>query len=410
MHTVENPRCDPGMGKCVVIVSPEYPPHNTGGGGVVARELALRLRNRGYRVLVVSGFPGGGGLLRGSTVRLEEGVPVIRLPLVRLPEGLRHARAFAPPTPGSLALLLETLARTRCCLFHLHGYGHPMVDAAALILSILRSPFVLTVHGIPRSPLYSGGRLSRLVYRLYMAASRAILGRASSVTAVSKPLALEVEGILARPVRPVHNGPPARRGGGGVSFRARRSIPGWARIIACIGELHPRKGFHLAVKAMPKILEEEPRAFLVIAGEGGFGRVLERLAASLGVRDRVILVGRISEAEKSSLLSDASVVLVPSLIEPFGLVVLEAAAHGVPVVASNAGGLGEMLSGYRFVVERGDVDAIAARVLELLRNPSAREESVGFLRRVLERHSWEDIVLRYEKEYNSLAAGCSGSP
>ena len=392
------------MGECVVLVTPEYPPYSTGGGGVVVRELAQRLRRRGYRVIVLSGLRGGSDSPGRVITLVEDGIPVTFFPLIRLPGRLYHARAFAPPTLLSAAYLLRRVLEFRSCIFHLHGYGHPLVDIVASILWLNRSPFILTVHGIPKSPLYSGGLLSRLFYHLYMAASRVVLGKACSITAVSRSLAVEAEGLFSRPVAAIPNGPPSLSEAPPGSFKDKHSIPCNAKIIACIGELHPRKGFHRAIKAMPSILEEEPEAFLVIAGDGHFRRFLDSLSRRLGVSDRVLLVGRISEAEKTLLLSEASVVLVPSLIEPFGLVVLEAALSGVPVVASRVDGLGEMLRGYRFAVGRADPALIASKIIELLRDPSARDSAIRFLKTLLERLKWEDIVLSYEREYGRLAA------
>ena len=115
-------------------------------------------------------------------------------------------------------------------------------------------------------------------------------------------------------------------------------------VIAVIGRLQPPKGQELAIRALAAM--PEPRPLLAVVGEptardDAYVAHLHALAAALGVTADVRFLGGLDRAELSSLLAASSVALVPSFSETFGLVALEAAATGVPVVATAVGGLGE---------------------------------------------------------------------
>jgi D-inositol-3-phosphate glycosyltransferase len=142
------------------------------------------------------------------------------------------------------------------------------------------------------------------------------------------------------------------------------------------GRLQPLKGLDLAIEALAAV-PDLLRPDLVIAGDAsadfdGYIDELTRLAARHGIGEQVRFVGPRSRADLAALLRHARVVLVPSHSETFGLVALEAAASGVPVVAQGTGGLREaVLSGDTgLVVETRDPLDWAAALTEVLSNPA----------------------------------------
>ncbi|WP_134662337.1 MULTISPECIES: glycosyltransferase [unclassified Amycolatopsis] len=176
--------------------------------------------------------------------------------------------------------------------------------------------------------------------------------------------------------------------------------------LVSVGRLVPRKGFDLAIAALPRVPETE----LVIAGGPASGalsrdpeaRRLRRLAERLGVADRVQLAGQVSRAEMPALLRSADAVLCTPWYEPFGIVPLEAMACGVPVVAAAVGGLTDtVVDGItgRLVPPR-DPARLAARLRALLDEP-AELEALGTAgqERVRARYSWDRIAAETVRAY-----------
>ncbi|MCP2238319.1 Glycosyltransferase involved in cell wall bisynthesis [Prauserella halophila] len=136
------------------------------------------------------------------------------------------------------------------------------------------------------------------------------------------------------------------------------------RYVLAIGTVEPRKGIDVLIRAMVGV-DEVP---LVLAGQSGWGGLdPRRVAADAGLPPgRVRVLGRLADADLATVLRGASVLAAPSLAEGFGLPVLEAMAEGVPVVHSDAPALVEVAGGAGVCVPRGDVDALAAALREVL--------------------------------------------
>ncbi len=159
------------------------------------------------------------------------------------------------------------------------------------------------------------------------------------------------------------------------------------------------------VSVFAKLTAKQPSR-LVLVGDGPERpRVLMR-AEELGVRDRVMFLGKHTSVHE--VLSCADLFLLPSASESFGLVALEAMACGAPVVASNLGGLPEVIehgtSGYMFDV--GDIDAMAEAGLRIM-GDDEHWRSLSEAGRALaeERFSSERVVPQYERYYEQVLRG-----
>lgn len=139
------------------------------------------------------------------------------------------------------------------------------------------------------------------------------------------------------------------------------------KLLVSAGTLRALKGHDVLLRAMPAILARHPRTRLFIFGEGPDREALESLASQLGIAAQVKIIGHLSTL-LAQVLSAADVVVHPSRIESFGLVVAEAQACGTPVVASRIGGIPEcVVDGETgFLVAPDSPEEIAARVGELL--------------------------------------------
>lgn len=131
------------------------------------------------------------------------------------------------------------------------------------------------------------------------------------------------------------------------------------QIILVIARLDPMKGQNLAIKGLAQVVNEHPRAKLLLVGNGSFSsskkgglglpkglqwkNELERLASSLGISDRIIFTGFIPDKELEAALTRADMLLLPSKLEGFGLTVLEGWLYKTPVIVSSEAGVAELV-------------------------------------------------------------------
>lgn len=319
-----------------------------------------------------------------------------------------------PPNLYSAKLLykvLNVMKNLHDCIVHIHGYGHLLIDYAALLLRAFRKPYILTIHGVPKSPLYLGNKLLKCAFLLYakLIGRRTIKG-AAKVTAVSKAIAKEAIAYGAQPSQIViiPNGidPNYADNVRQSLFKKKYNIPSDKKTILCIGRLHPRKGFQYVISAMPYILKKVPNTVLVIVGDGPYRRTLESLARKLGVERNVVFTGYVDEQTKKEALADADLVVIPSLIEPFGLVALEAMAMKKPIIASNVDGLKEILEPLKdlFVNNPKNVHELTNKIIAFLRNHEISNAMTLQLQKRLQRFFWHNIVQRYIDVYDESAS------
>jgi len=150
--------------------------------------------------------------------------------------------------------------------------------------------------------------------------------------------------------------------------RAELGTPGKAPVILALGRLHHNKAFDILIRALARL----PEAILWLAGEGPERQALERLAAQLGVAARIRWLGW--RTDVPALCAAANVLACPSRIEPLGNVVLEAWAHGLPVVAAKAAGPMELIQDgdTGLLVGVDNADALAEALYRVLASPDLR--------------------------------------
>jgi D-inositol-3-phosphate glycosyltransferase len=181
-------------------------------------------------------------------------------------------------------------------------------------------------------------------------------------------------------------------------------------VLLFVGRLQPLKGVDVAVGALAALASSDAVLVVVGGASGADGPAeverVHKLCADLGVADRV----RFVEPQPHHLLSTyyraADVVLVPSRSESFGLVALEAAACGVPVVASAVGGLRTLVDHGRtgFLVEGRDPSAFAAYVAEVLDNPQLASSLGDAAASRARRYTWSTSAARLRRLYADLGA------
>ncbi len=184
---------------------------------------------------------------------------------------------------------------------------------------------------------------------------------------------------------------------------------GGPRRIGYIGRLEPYKGVHDLLDAVARLAAHRPELRLSIAGDGPSRGPLAERAARLGLADRVEFAGHVEGAAKEAWYRSVEMVVVPSNAwENFGLVALEALTRERPVVATDFGGLPDVVQDRETgrLVPLSDPPALAAAIDELLNDPvTARRYALEGRRRSLERFTPEVHVRRLLAVYDAILAG-----
>lgn len=248
---------------------------------------------------------------------------------------------------------------------------HRSRDLASLSL-LKRIPMVLTLQ--IESKFRKKDPYHRFVY------SR--LDRVLTITERMRGFALKALPVEADRIRTLHYGMDVhgfQQGRGDpLSFRRQLGIPEGAMVIGLVGRLEPSKGQDILIRALATLKGEFPDIHLLLPGEPpceakGYDRELRRLASTLGLDDEVHFIG--FQANIAAVYAALDICVLASRKESFGLVLLEAMAMGVPLVATAAGGVPEIIedgmSG--LLVPPGDPEALAYAIRRLIQDPEQRQ-------------------------------------
>jgi glycosyltransferase involved in cell wall biosynthesis len=164
-----------------------------------------------------------------------------------------------------------------------------------------------------------------------------------------------------------------------------------------VGSLKRVKGHDVLIRAFPKVLEEHPDATLRLVGDGPKQSEYEKMTEDLGVTDCIDFAGWLTEVEVRSSLRKATLFVFPSRHEGFGIALLEAMAAGCPVVASNVGGIPEVVRGAdAMLVPPEDSNALAEAINAVLRDEGWRETARSSVIERAAQFTWASAVDRYE--------------
>jgi glycosyltransferase involved in cell wall biosynthesis len=302
----------------VTLVTPGFPP-DPGGVEAHTGHLARELAARGVQVRVLTARRG----LRRSVTEVREGVRITAFPAWR-----STVLSISP------RLLSAGLRASRDAdLVHVHSY-HAACGFAAF--GGLVAPVVFTPH-------YHGGGHSRqavVLHQIYRFAGRLLFRAPRAVICVSSAERAAVVRDFPATAGRAHVVP---NGVDLAAVRAARPFSGQPPTVLSLGRLEPYKRVANLLRALPMM---PPDTQLVVIGQGSARDALVRLAAELGVADRVRFTGRIDTAEVHRWLRTASVLVSLSEHEAFGMAPVEAAAAGARVVLSDIPAHREIIADY----------------------------------------------------------------
>jgi N-acetyl-alpha-D-glucosaminyl L-malate synthase BshA len=368
-----------------------YPTY--GGSGAVATELGIALAERGHQVHFIT---------YEHPFRLPHFVPGVTFHEVSIGN---YPLFEYPPYDLALAVRMHDVALSQGLdLLHVH-YAIPHATSAWIAKEMLQQqgrklPVVTTLHGTDITIVGQD--------HSYQAITRFSIEKSDRITSVSQWLKdetirafgcenLRVD-VIPNFVDPVAFDR-AKYGPG-----LRQQFGGGLPVLMHISNFRPVKRVRDVVRIFAKVHEQRP-SMLVLVGDGPDRNAAEDEARALGVSQSVRSLGKIDDV--APLLAAADLYLLPSESESFGLSALEALASGVPVIATNVGGLPEVVAnGVTGALHPlGDVDAMAASALEFLEPKRWERASAAASADARKRFATIDVVGRYEALYaEALAA------
>jgi phosphatidylinositol alpha-mannosyltransferase len=361
----------------IALICP-YAWDDAGGVQVHVRGLGEQLRLRGHEVRV---------LTPSRDRPAEPWVVGVGRPL-DVPYNASNAPVS--PWPSTRRHVRSALASFRPDVVHAH---EPFTPSAAMFATLAaRAPVVATFHaGLDRARAYD----------LAAPLLRRVARRLAVRVAVSERAATTARRRVGGRYEIVPNGIDVHA----FSSAAPRTDLGPGKKLLFVGRLHERKGFRTGVEAFERLAREHRDLRLVVAGEGRDRSAVAGLPADL--RERVILLGAVPNRELPPVHRACDVFLAPNRGgESFGVVLLEAMAAGVPVVASDIPGYDEVVTDELdgLLVAPGDAIALAAAIARVLGDPdvSTRLAEAGRARAAA--FDWGTVAARLEELYAGAAA------
>ena len=367
-----------------------YPTY--GGSGIVATELGLELAARGHEIHFIS---------YANPIRLDQDLPRIHYHEV---EVSTYPLFQYPPYCLALASRMAEVAETYGLdLLHVH-YAIPHSIAAMLAQQMMapvrRLPFITTLHGTDITLVG--------VDPSYFPITKFSIEKSDGITSISDYLrheTVEVFGVRNE-IRVIKNfvncdiyHPDEAKAG------AANYAPPGEKLLIHLSNFRPVKRVQDCVRILAEVRKSVP-AHLLMAGDGPERSPAEHLARELKVDRHISFLGKQSHVER--LIPLAHVLLMPSQLESFGLVALEAMACGVVPVATRVGGVPELITDGEtgFLEQPGDIAAQAARVVQLLTDDSLHYRMAKAGRwDASERFCCDKIIPKYEKYYEDVLNG-----
>ncbi len=284
--------------------------------------------------------------------------------------------------PQTTRRLTQALRAEGMDLVHVHN-GR-MLLLAALMRRQAGLPTVMTQHFLaPQSTNYRGPK--RLAARMAHAWANRRLDHILAISESVRRAMMQREHIGPDRITTVWNGlapltaPTTARC---QALRRELGITDAQPMCVTLARLTPEKGLSYLLHSIASLRKDWPQARFVLAGEGALRQTLQDQAHSLGIADAVIFTG--FRADATDILAASDLCVLPSLAEPFGLVLLEAMALSKPIVATRAGGPLEIVLDEEtgLLVPPADPDALAQGIERLLANPSLAQNmgQAGFAR------------------------------
>lgn len=407
----------------VFMIGWEYPPHNSGGLGVACAGLTKSLANHGAQIsftlpyrhnqkvdhmhLLTCQDPSWAKANKKTFISLppfeayssESPIPVeyfetidgIKLRTLPTSQLERKVNQYAD------RVVARGLRQQDYGVIHAHDWMS--FPAGIKLKEKTDKPLVVHVHSteFDRAALGTGSHfISHTEYEGMQAADKVV-----AVSQYTKRLLINKYSIAPQKIEVVYNGIDPLEGN---HYHDQQSFASKRPVIAFMGRLTLQKGVEFFIMVAKEVLKQIPDALFVVAGSGDMYHELLLRTAEAQVTASVLFSGFVRDNQRDKLLSRADVFLMPSVSEPFGLVALEAAQRGIPVIVSTNTGVSEVLPN-SIAVDFWDVNKMAVAVVEVLSSKQKAEQVVLGQYGDVGKVTWDRAALDIQKLYRRVFLG-----
>ncbi len=392
----------------------EYPPLHMGGLGVACQGMVRGLLKHGTRITLV--LPSHATdkhenlTVRSAGGATQEGASIRYVTSNLQPyEGVEeYAQRMSTHTGGAMTDLYgpdlgsaveqfaeQSVTATKDVhpdIVHCHDWM--TYDAGVRAAAHHRVPLVAHIHAteLDRTDFHPNSWIEGRERWGMMKADKVI-----AVSNYTKNLLINHYGIPEGKIAVVHNGHD-------LPHDAPRHMPGRKSkvpLVLFLGRLTTQKNPWQFLEAASIVHRERPETIFVMAGEGPMMKELIDRACELSLTDSIVFTGKVSREEADTLYGNASCFVMPSISEPFGLVALEAIAHGTPLVMSRQSGAAEVIE-HCFKVDFWDTERFADCILTVLREQPLATQLRAEAPRILQKLNWTNQSAQILSIYHSL--------
>jgi glycosyltransferase involved in cell wall biosynthesis len=369
----------------VAMIGWEYPPFTVGGLGTHCYGLTRSLANMGVKVDFYMPQTKHGVTSDNRNLVIKEVGETTVFPYDR-PESNEIAGQFFEAV-SRYNTLVATKVKGSYDVIHCHDWL--TIQASIALKDLLGVPLVLTVHSTEYD---RSGWLHPNQW--FIDIEREGMEKADKIIAVSqftKRTIIEKYGINPDKITVIYNAVYP------ISEGEKQ------KLVLFLGRLTIQKGADVFLRAAKKVSEFESGVRFVVAGAGDLLPDLINQAVELGISNRVIFTDRLTDEEMKHMYGIASVYVMPSVSEPFGITALEAISAGTPTIASKTAGVCETFHNC-LKVDFWDTDEIANKIISLLRYESLSKALTENGRQEIELFTWDNVAEKTLDIYNGLDA------
>jgi len=408
MHTIHIPR--------------RFVRHSWGGTETVVLETCKRLQEAGDSARIFCPEA-----LATSRHEVMDGIPIERFPYFYPYVGLRpDARQLLDQKGGNLfsfALMRALQREPKLDLIHLHTMKR-LGGIARRVAQQRKIPYVVSLHGgafdvptteaasltAPTAGTFEWGKLLGM-----WVGSNRVLDDAAAILCVGENERRAVQKRYPNQrVEYFPNGVDLDRlkSGEGAAFRQSQGIPHDAFLLLTVARIDPQKNQLTLVQALPALLAHVPQAHLVLIGavtNSDYHAALEREVKKLGLTGRVTIIPGLphDSEELRNAYRAASAFVLPSLHEPFGIVILEAWAAGLPVAASKVGGIPFLVDDGKdgLLFDSSSPESIASALIPFCQLSAERHQALGEAGycKAANQYDWRVLTKRLQALYAEVS-------
>jgi len=371
----------------ILQVSPYFYPF-IGGQERCVQSLGRALVKLGHEVVVfTSNFP------KGKKYEVIDGIKVYRFDMLSKPLG-------NPIIPGMLSSLIKKCGEFD--VIHVHNEHSFASNICALVKTYFKMPLIVSCHG----QLKFDSSFKDLIERIYSkTVGSLVFKKADRIIALSN---LDKEYVSSLGIQPdkisvIPNGVDLSRYHNPMPLKLRDFDFEGKRVVLFVGPIIRRKGPHILIQAIPKIVKDFPDVVFLFVGEGNFKEEAEKLASILHVEKWTHFTGRISDLKLAQAYRRSDFFVLPSFSEGVPYSILDAYVFSKPVVSTLTPCIAEYLVNNALLIPTGDVDALASAIRLLLTDEKLAKKLSENGRRLVEmRFNWDVVVKRILQVYNEV--------